>query len=86
MTHRRIARYLTNGKPNRDWAASNEPKVEIIDSDFIELEEKKQLPPAPPPNGAALFTLDQTPKPGWEIVERGLADPDQKEKTEAPND
>jgi hypothetical protein len=77
MTRRRIARYLTNGKPTRDWAASHEPEVEIVDP-----EEEQQLPPAPAPNGAALFTLDQKPKPGWEIVERGLAGSDHKEKTE----
>jgi putative transposase len=79
MTHRKIARYLTNGKPTRDLVASDTPEVQIIDGDFTKQEETKQLPS---PNGAPLFTLDQKSKEGWEIVERGLAGSNQKGKKE----
>lgn len=83
--HRKITRYLTNGKPTRDLAAPDESKVQIIDGDYTRQEETKPLP-TPPPNDTTLFTLDQKPKEGWEIVERGLTGSDQKEKTEATND
>ncbi len=77
MTHRKIARYLTNGKPTRDLVAPDALEVEIIDGDFTEQEVTKQLP-SPPPNDVPLFTLDQKPKEGWEIVERGLGGSDKK--------
>jgi putative transposase len=82
MTHRKIARYLTSGKPTRELVASDGPKVEIIEAELVEQKAAKQLPP-PPPSGATLFTLDQKSKEGWEIVERGLAESDQKVRKEA---
>jgi putative transposase len=85
ITHRKIARYLTNGKPTRDLAAPDEPDVQIIDGDVTEQEATKQLP-SPPPNGAPLFSLNQKPKEGWEIVEGGLANSDQKVRKGQTND
>jgi len=81
MTHRKIARYLTTGKPTRELAAPDEPEVEIIDAEFTEAEVTKQLPSSHP-DGAPLFTIDQKPKEGWEIVEQGLTDADRKVKQE----
>jgi len=60
--HRKIARYLTSGKPTRDWTIPDEPDVQIIDGNYTKPEEMKQLPS---PNGVPLFNLNQKPKEGW---------------------
>ncbi|MBN1220302.1 MAG: transposase [Anaerolineae bacterium] len=77
--HRKIARYKLAGKPTRELLSPKATGVEIVETEVVEQESVKQLPP---PENIPLFSLNQKRAEGWEIVKGGLLTHDDNRKEE----